>query len=146
MLQGAGATIARDPLNEARVRSRQNVFFINFGARPSSQQDIDNIRREIERKLEPLGKKVYGIVNYDNFVIAPDLIDAWTDMVKGIVERYYWGVTRYTTSNFLRLKLGKALSERGLAPHIYESAEEARHHLPDFTSGDAADDARPRSA
>ena len=127
--------------------AEQNVFFINFERLAiRSQQDIDNVRREIERKLEPLGKKVYGIVNYDNFVIAPDLIDAWTEMVKGVVERYYWGVTRYTTSNFLRLKLGKALSERGLAPHIYESAEEAHHHLRDFTSGGAADDARLRSA
>ena len=90
------------------------------------------MRREIERNLEPLAKKVYGIVNYDNFVIAPDLIDAGTEMVKCVVERYYWGVTRYTTSNFLRLKLGNALSERGLAPHIFESAEEAHRHLRDF--------------
>ena len=127
--------------------AEQNVFFINFERLTiRSQQDIDNVRREIERKLEPLGKKVYGIVNYDNFVIAPDLIDAWTEMVKDVVERFYWGVTRYTTSNFLRVKLGKALSERGLAPHIYESAEEAHHHLRDFTSGDAADDALLRRA
>jgi len=125
----------------------ENVFFINFERLAiRSQQDIDNVRQEIERKLEPLGEKVYGIVNYDNFVIAPDLIDAWTEMVKGLVERYYWGVTRYTTSNFLRLKLGKALSERGLAPHIYESAEEAHHHLRDFKSGDTTDDARLQSA
>ena len=47
---------------------------------------------------------LYGIVNYDNFVIAPDLIDAGTEMVKGVVERYYWGVTRYTTSNFPSLE------------------------------------------
>jgi propionate CoA-transferase len=125
----------------------QNVFFINFERLTiRSQQDIDDVRREIERKLEPLGKKVYGIVNYDNFVIPPDLIDGWTEMVKGVVERYYWGVTRYTTSNFLRLKLGNALSERGLAPHIYESAEEAHHHLRDFAPGDGEDNARLKSA
>jgi len=125
----------------------QNVFFINFERFVvRSQQDIDNVRREIERKLEPLGRKVYGIVNYDNFVIGPDLIDAWTEMVKGVVERYYWGVTRYTTSNFLRLKLGNALSERGLAPHIYESAEEAHHHLREFAPNSASDDADLKSA
>ena len=125
----------------------QNVFFINFERLSiRSQQDIDNVRRVIEHKLEPLGKKVYAIVNYDNFSIVPDLVDAWTEMVKGVVERYYWGVTRYTTSNFLRMKLGNALSERGLAPHIYESAEEAHHHLRNFAPGSAADDARLRSA
>ena len=41
----------------------------------------------------------------------------------------YTRVTRYTTSNFLRMKLGDALEERGVAPHIYESAQEALAHL-----------------
>jgi propionate CoA-transferase len=50
-------------------------------------------------------------------------------MVQGLVDRFYHGVTRYTTSSFLRLKLGEALLRRNVAPHIYESAEEARAHL-----------------
>jgi propionate CoA-transferase len=121
----------------------QNLFFVNFERLAiRSQQEIDDIRREIDRKLAPLGRKVYGIVNYDNFSILPDLVDAWTEMVKDVVERYYWGVTRYTTSSFLRMKLGDALSKRGLAPHIYESAEEAHHHLHAFAPGTAADDPR----
>jgi hypothetical protein len=33
------------------------------------------------------------------------------------------------TSSFLRLKLGEALQRRHAAPHIYESAEDARAHL-----------------
>jgi hypothetical protein len=39
------------------------------------------------------------------------------------------GATRYSTSGFLRTKLGDALSRRELAPHIYENAEEASAHL-----------------
>ena len=39
--------------------------------------------------------------------------------------------TRYTTSGFLRVKLGDALDKRNLAPHIYETAAEARSHLHD---------------
>jgi propionate CoA-transferase len=124
----------------------QNVLHQFRAARHPFAAGHRNVRREIEREIEPLGKKVYGIVNYDNFVIGPDLMDAWTAMVKGVVERYYWGVTRYTTSNFLRLKLGNALSERGLAPHIYESAEEAHHHLRDFAPSSAPNDARLKSA
>ena len=125
----------------------QNMFFINFERLSiRSLQDIEDVRREIDRKLGPLGRKVYAIVNYDNFLIPPDLVDAWTEMVKAVVEQYYWGVTRYTTSNFLRMKLGKALTERGLAPHIYESSEEAHHHLRDFAPGSATDAARLRSA
>lgn len=36
------------------------------------------------------------------------------------------GVSHYTTSGFLRIKLGEALEKRGVAPHIFESAEEAQ--------------------
>jgi propionate CoA-transferase len=75
--------------------------------------------------LEPLGKKVYTIVNYDHFTIHPELLDDYTEMVKGLVDRFYSGVTRYTTSAFSRMKIGDALKKRQLAPHIYESREEA---------------------
>ena len=47
-------------------------------------------------------------------------------MVSRLVDRFYSGVSRYTTSGFLRIKLGEALEKRGVAPHIFESAEEAQ--------------------
>jgi len=53
-------------------------------------------------------------------------------MLKRRMEEYYAGVTRYTTSGFLRMKLGDALASRNVAAHIYESAEEAHQHLLDF--------------
>lgn len=43
-----------------------------------------------------------------------------------LVNGHYECVTRYTTSSFLRLKLGDALKRRGVSPYIYESPEEAR--------------------
>ena len=51
-------------------------------------------------------------------------------MVKGIVERHYHEVTRYTSNTFLRVKLGEALAKRKLAPQIYESASAAEASLP----------------
>ena len=72
---------------------------------------------------------MYAIVDYDNFSILPDVLDAYSEMVKGLTERFYSRVTRYTTSTFLRAKLGDALHKRGVAPHIFESAEEAQAHL-----------------
>ena len=45
------------------------------------------------------------------------------------MDQYYADVTRYTTSGFLRMKLGDALEKRGVAPHIYESAAEAEKSL-----------------
>jgi propionate CoA-transferase len=108
----------------------QNVFFINFERLAvRSVEDIERIRHAIEARLAPLGKKVFGIVNYESFTITPELTDAFGEMVQQLVDRFYYGVTRYTTSSFLRLKLGEALQRRHVAPHIYESAEEARAHL-----------------
>ncbi len=86
-------------------------------------------------QLLPLGHKVYAIVNYDRFSILPELLEAYSAMVQDLTDRFYSGVTRYTTSGFLRVKLGDALGRRQLAPHIYELAEEARAHLAELERG-----------
>jgi propionate CoA-transferase len=46
--------------------------------------------------------------------------------VRELVDRHYISVARYTTSGFLRAKLGPALAARGVAPHIYETAADAQ--------------------
>ena len=107
-----------------------NRFFVNlerFSMR--SEADIERIRRIVTDRIAPLGRRVYAIVNYDNFTIEPDLLDAYSAMVRGLMDQYYADVTRYTTSGFLRLKLGDALAKRGVAPHIYESPAEAEKGL-----------------
>jgi propionate CoA-transferase len=107
-----------------------NHFFVNlerFYMR--DERDIERIRRIVVDRIAPLGKRVYAIVNYDNFRIEPDLLDAYSAMVRGLMDTYYAEVTRYTTSGFLRMKLGRALERRGVAPHIYESAAEAESSL-----------------
>ena len=107
-----------------------NHFFVNlerFSVR--DEGDIERIRQIVLDRIAPLGKRVYAIVNYDNFTIAPELLDEYSAMVRGLVDRYYADVTRYTTSGFLRMKLGDALEKRGVAPHIYESAAEAERSL-----------------
>lgn len=110
--------------------SKENLFFVNFeGYAVKNNRTIREIEAGVERILAPLGKKVYTIVNYDNFTILPELVDEYTDMVKGLVDRFYSGVTRYTTSAFLRMKIGDALKKRSVAPHIYESREEAKKAL-----------------
>jgi propionate CoA-transferase len=45
--------------------------------------------------------------------------------VQEIDDTYFHGVTRFTTSAFMHAKLGDALESRGVAPHIYESEDEA---------------------
>lgn len=110
--------------------AEENFFFVNFeGFSIRSRPEIDQVRQGVESILEPLGKQVYTIVNYDNFTIHDELLDEYTDMVKQLVDRFYSGVTRYTTSAFYRMKIGDALKKRNVAPHIYESREEAGNAL-----------------
>jgi len=113
---------------EERIRydaARETLFYNFENLRVASRKDIEDIRAAVERRCAKLGKKVDLIVNYDGFDIVEDLVGEYAAMVKDVTDRFYRRVTRYTTSAFMRMKLGDALSERGLAPHIYESGEKA---------------------
>jgi propionate CoA-transferase len=128
----------RDYLTQLSLEERltydeaENLFFVNFeGYRIRSSKDIKMIEGMVSKILLPYGRKVYTIVNYDNFDILPELVEEYSSMVRRLVKKFYSGVTRYTTNTFLRMKLGEALKKRKLAPHIYETREEAREALED---------------
>ncbi len=110
--------------------AEQNLFFVDFaGLSVRSASDIARILDAVESRLAPLGHKVNAIVNYDRFAIAPELIEDYIAIVKGIMARHYHHVTRYTASSFMRLKLGEALARQQITPHLYESADEAQGQL-----------------
>jgi propionate CoA-transferase len=110
--------------------ARQGVLFIDFeGLVVRSAEDIAEIRAAVEGVVAPLGRKVDAVVNYDRFSIVPELVNAYVDMVKGLMDAHYRTVTRYTGNSFLRMKLGEELEKRRIAPHFYESAKEARRGL-----------------
>ena len=104
----------------------KSTAYYNFqGLRIHTAKDVEDIRHAAEELCQPLGKKIMVVVNYDNFQIDEAVVDAYTAMVKDLSDKYYLDVARYTTSAFMRLKLGEALEGRGLAAHIYETPQEA---------------------
>jgi propionate CoA-transferase len=104
-----------------------NILFVNLSELVvKTQEIIERFKRRIQSIVEPLGHKVYAVVNYDGFELDRDFEDAYLEAVKEVGDRYYHGVTRFTTSAFMRAKLGDALRGRGVAPHIYESEDEAK--------------------
>ena len=88
----------------------QNHFHVprRFLRRGISLTDIDDTVRNI---LDPVGTRVYPTVNYDNVNILLNF------------------TTRYSTNAFARMKIGEALAEKKLTPHMYESKEEAQKAL-----------------
>ena len=108
----------------------RNRLFLNFqGLKLVSPKDAQDVRDAVERQCQAIGHRVDVVVNYDGFEILEPAMDAYTQVVADLVEHYYGQVTRYTTSAFLRDKLGSAIRERGLAPHIYETRAEAEAAL-----------------
>jgi len=108
----------------------ENLFFVNFeGYQVKSREQIKAINSAVRKILEPVGKRVYTIVNYDNFNILPDLMDEYIEVTKKILEDLYINTTRYSTNAFARMKLGEALAEKKVIPHMYESRAEAQRAL-----------------
>ena len=127
-LMGLREDILRLPF-DARFNydDEHNVLFLNLSELVVKSDDIvERFKERIRSIVEPLGHKVYAVVNYDGFELDRDVEDAYLDAVKELGDRYFHGVTRFTTSAFMRAKLGDSLSKRGVAPHIYESEEEAK--------------------
>lgn len=111
---------------------RQELFFVNFeGFSVADSATIAAIEALVAARLEAVGKKVPAIVNYDNFALAPDLLDEYIAMVNGLSERYYSRVTRYTHSTFMRAYFGRAFRRSAREPALYASAAQALAHLKD---------------
>jgi propionate CoA-transferase len=107
-----------------------NTLFLNYaGMRVRTEKDLKVIKETVDQTLEPLGKRVYSVVNYDRFVADDDIIDKYMDLVKYVEDKYYIKVSRYTNSGFLRLKLGKELKKRRVSSMVYETSEDATRHL-----------------
>ena len=106
--------------------AERNTIFLNFeGFQVRTLADVDLVRREMERQCRAIGRKVALVVNYDGFTLDPAVSDAYFSMITYMESRYYASASRYTTSAFMRLKLGAGLSERDLKPHVFETPAEA---------------------
>jgi propionate CoA-transferase len=107
----------------------RNTLFLNFeNIHVRREQDIEDIKQAVEARCREVRKRVSVIVNYDAFRLDDELADDYAEMVRYLEENYYRQVSRYTTSAFMRMKLGDVLTRR-VAPHIFESQAEAESFL-----------------
>ena len=99
------------------------------GMRVRTEEDLHDIKEAVDGLLEPLGKRVNSIVNYERFEADPEIMPQYLDLVKYVEDRYYIRVSRYTTSGFMRLKLAQGLDKRHVTSEVYETHKQARNHL-----------------
>ncbi|MFZ1427377.1 MAG: CoA-transferase [Geminicoccaceae bacterium] len=101
----------------------RSMLFIDYaGYRIRHQAQVEAVRELIRSLVEPLGRKVEAVIDYDGCHISATIAEAWFDMARDVQARFYVKASRYTTSAFMRLKLGDALQRRAMAPHVFESA------------------------
>ena len=108
------------------------TLFIDFaGYRVQQMAQVEAVREQVRSLVEPLGRKVAAVIDYDGCTIDSTIAEAWFDMARDVQSRFYDKASRYTTSAFMRLKLGDALQRREMAPHVFETAaEEAARFRP----------------
>ena len=104
----------------------RSMLFIDYaGYRVRHPAQVEAVRELIRSLVEPLGRKVEAVIDYDGCHISATIAEAWFDMARDVQTKFYVRASRYTTSAFMRLKLGEALQRREMAPHVYESAAHA---------------------
>ncbi len=110
--------------------SATNTVFMNYaGMQVRTAQDVQTIVAAVDRLLDPLGKRVNSIVNYEGFTVDDDAMDAYMDAVRYVERTYYLKVSRFTNSGFLRLKLGKELGKREVSTRVFQTRQEAERNL-----------------
>ncbi len=106
----------------------QNRLFLNFEKmRIKSEADVKLVYEAVEGVCVRHPQRVDVIVNYDDFRIGDDVVNAWARMVTTLEKKYYNKITRYAGSAFMRLKLSEAFPAHRL--HIYETRSQASRYL-----------------
>ncbi len=144
--------VARRP-HQLRCGAEHRCSSTSKASRSAPTDDVELVRREVETRCRAIGHKVALIVNYDGFTLDPAVSDAYFSMITYLQQRYYTTASRYTTSAFMRLKLGAGLTDRELMPHVFETASEAhasaplanrnRLHSPEWTATQHSHPSRP---
>lgn len=116
------------PLSERFMfDEKRNTLFIGLdGYRVHKSADVKAIREGVFAIFARIGHRFSAVINYDSSDIAPDMADEWFSMAADVEQTCYDHVSRYTTSAFMRLKLGV---RRNVAPHIFETSADAHQFV-----------------
>lgn len=130
---GLRERLQQRPLHERLLLDAQHgVLFLDLShLRLRTPEQLAELERLVAQQLLRLGagRQVDGVVNYEQFEVAPELAEAYTAWVARVTARHYRRVTRYGQSAFLRAQLGPALALLGLPDGVVADADTARRTL-----------------
>ena len=110
--------------------AERNTLFLGLdGYRVHTEADVEAIRAAVLEIFHRAGRRFMAVINYDSSDIASHMADKWFSMAADVERTCYDHASRYTTSAFMRLKLGDALSRRDVAPHIFETSADAHRFV-----------------
>ena len=107
-----------------------NIVFSNMsGLDIETSEELAEYADAANEFFRGLGKKVNTISNFDGISVSPRLAGRFANLMAQLEYDYYLTATRYTTSAFLRQKLGEDLKQRSIQPHIFETRKEAAAYI-----------------
>jgi len=108
----------------------ENILYCNFeGLRLDTRKQVDALAECLEVAFLSAGRRVQVVVNYDNFELAPALVEPFFAMVRKNADLYSVSTTRYSTNAFFRRQLGRQFAEAKLNHALYENFTSARAGL-----------------
>ncbi len=118
LLRELQARICFDPVT--------SLLYLNFnGLELENLEDVDNVQKVIEEQCRRAGKKINALVNYNAFRVHDELLDAYLEMGRMVIEKHYLKVARHTTNPDTVQKLASEFRARGLEPNIFATRRQA---------------------
>ena len=110
--------------------AESDMMFVDLsGMTIKSKSDLTRLRKACEDILNPHGRRVAVVADFNALDLRPEISGPFFDMVAQLERRYFLVAARYATSTFTRFKLEAALERRGLAANIFTTRHQAQAYI-----------------
>lgn len=121
-------------LKEFRSRvhycKESNTLHLDFnGLELENKEDVDNIERIVEDMCQQVGRKVNAIINYNGFRLDDNIFDAYMEMGRSIINKYYRRVARHNIHDSTRRRFKLEYQDRNLEPNMFVTRDDALKFL-----------------
>ncbi len=122
-----------------QYESSQNLLHIDLShCSIEHPEQVDELRRAIDSLLGSLDHKVYAVVNYEGFELAPGVEAAYREMMRLNQEHYSLGTVRYSEDLYTRTVLRSSATRGRFSGNVCGSLREALERIEHLKAEHAA--------